>query len=73
MANAGPVELALVQSTRCKPDADAIVHQHFHPVSPAIGEQIIASTRTALARCFVTFKERLPFPANRCNASFTST
>jgi len=31
MANAWPVKLALVQSTRCKPNTHAIVHQHFHP------------------------------------------
>lgn len=42
MANAGPVKLALIESSRCKPDTYAVVHQHFHPVSPAIGEQISA-------------------------------
>ena len=42
MANAGPVKLALIESSRRKPDTHAVVHQHFHPVSPAIGEQISA-------------------------------
>ena len=37
MANAGPVEPALIQLLRCKPDSLAVVHQHFYPVSPAIG------------------------------------
>lgn len=29
MANAGPVELALIQSPHGKPDTYAVVHQHF--------------------------------------------
>ena len=40
MANAGPVKTALVQLRRCEPDTDKVMHQHFQPVSPAIGEQV---------------------------------
>lgn len=42
VANTGPVKLALIQAPCGKPHAHAIVHQHFHPVSPAVGEQVSA-------------------------------
>ncbi len=35
-----PSELARVQSPGCQPDADTVVHQHLHPVCPAVGEEI---------------------------------
>ena len=36
----GPDELALVQSPRGQPDADAVVHEHLHAVGAAVGEQV---------------------------------
>ncbi|MNR25243.1 hypothetical protein D3C85_1423820 [compost metagenome] len=38
--SARPMEFPLVQSPCCKPDAHAIVHQHFHPVGASVGKQI---------------------------------
>jgi hypothetical protein len=38
----GQWKLALVQSPRGQPDTHAVVHQHFHAVGAAIGEQISA-------------------------------
>lgn len=36
------MDATLIQSSRCKPDSHAVVHQDFHSVSPAIGEQVSA-------------------------------
>jgi hypothetical protein len=36
----GPDELTLVQPPSGQPHANAIVHEHFHPVGPPIGEQV---------------------------------
>jgi len=38
--NSRPMELPLVESACGKPNAHAIVHEHFHPVGAAVGEQI---------------------------------
>lgn len=40
VTDARPRKLALVQSSRCKPDAHAVIHQDFHPISAAIGKEI---------------------------------
>ena len=38
--DAGPVEFALIQSSRCKPDTYTVVHKNLHPVGTAICEEI---------------------------------
>src|SRR5674476_616524 len=35
-----PDKVALVQSPGGQPEADAIVHQHFHAVGPCVGKQV---------------------------------
>lgn len=42
LSNAWPLELPLVQPTCRQPNADPIMHQHFHSIGPAIGKQISA-------------------------------
>ena len=38
--DAWPMKLALVQSPRGQPDTHAVMHQNFHAVGAAIGEEI---------------------------------
>lgn len=40
--DAGPMKLTLVQPARRQPDTDAVVHQHFHAVGPAVGKEVSA-------------------------------
>lgn len=37
-----PMKLTLVQAPRRQPDTDAVVHQDFHPVRPAVGKEVSA-------------------------------
>src|SRR5471030_27821 len=34
------MKFALVQTPRRQPDTDAVVHQHFHTVGPAVGKEV---------------------------------
>jgi hypothetical protein len=36
------VKLAFIQTSRRQPDTHAVMHQNFHPIGAAIGEQISA-------------------------------
>jgi hypothetical protein len=43
----GPHELALVESARGEPHADAVVHENLHAIGPTVGEQV----RMVRVRC----------------------
>ncbi len=35
-----PDKLALVESPRCQPDANSVMHKNLHAIGPAVGKQV---------------------------------